>query len=354
MGRKIKVSESLGLQLKEFRTKYKIKGKDIAELLGKSPAYISKLEKGQILQIEKDELVKITNYITKSDDGYFIFCERIAEKADAKQLDQSIWLLNFDFVDRKLPVSNELVEDIKKKMLEVEMTPEKLAEYINQNEDLGIDFLLEHRIDPNSIEKNVWMPYQEADSIEHPHSFIYLEIKSEEIRSFINSEIKKCAYMLPYVIMYHIFKLEHKREGCILDDKIRNVCDKEAEEFLLKHKFYSLSVMARCKKQSDSEEEYTKILSDFDVTNREYISTILNEIAFLSNYDVSYTNDKLKKIVENMKECDSSFVLAYMSLSLVSIKDLQTSIKKKFLKDVVELIDKYSNITETGENIERY
>ena len=64
MGRKIKLSENIGLQLKEFRTKYKVKGKDIAELLGKSPAYVSKLEKGQIQQIEKDELVKITNYIT--------------------------------------------------------------------------------------------------------------------------------------------------------------------------------------------------------------------------------------------------------------------------------------------------
>lgn len=35
MGRKIKLSENIGLQLKEFRTKYKVKGKDIAELLGK-------------------------------------------------------------------------------------------------------------------------------------------------------------------------------------------------------------------------------------------------------------------------------------------------------------------------------
>ena len=55
-----------------------------------------------------------------------------------------------------------------------------------------------------------------------------------------------------------------------------------------------------------------------------------------------------------MENCDSSFVLAYMSLSLVGIKDLQTSIKRKFLQDVVELIKEYSNMAETGENIERY
>ena len=64
-------------------------------------------------------------------------------------------------------------------------------------------------------------------------------------------------------------------------------------------------------------------------------------------------NEKLKSIVENMEKCDSSFVLAYMSLSLIGIKDLQTSIKKNFLQDVVNLIKEYSIMADTGENIER-
>ena len=96
MGRKIKLSENIGLQLKEFRTKYKVKGKDIAELLGKSPAYVSKLEKGQIQQIEKDELVKITNYITQSNEGYYLFCEKIAETADAKELDHDCRVIKME------------------------------------------------------------------------------------------------------------------------------------------------------------------------------------------------------------------------------------------------------------------
>lgn len=354
MGRKIKLSESIGLQLKEFRTKYQVKGKDVAELLGKSPAYISKLEKGQIQQIEKEELVKITNYITQSDDGYYLFCEKIAEKADAKELDHDIWLLNFDLVDRKIPVTNELVEEVKQRMIALGISSEELATYINQNEDLNFEFLLEHKIDPNLIEKNIWVPYQEADSIEHPHTLIFLEVESEKIEAFIQGKIKKCEYIFPYAIMYHLLKWVYKKQGTILDDALCDSCKIEAEDILLKHKFYSLSVQARCSAQSSSEEEYIKLLNEFDIDNMEYISAILAEISFLSKYDVSYTNEKLKSIVENMKECHSSFVLAYMSLSLVGIKDLQTSIKKKFLQDVVELIKEYSHMTETGENIERY
>ena len=108
------------------------------------------------------------------------------------------------------------------------------------------------------------------------------------------------------------------------------------------------------KKAGESQEEYEKILNEFDINNMEYISAILSEISFLSKYDVSYTNEKLKSIVENMEKCDSSFVLAYMSLSLIGIKDLQTSIKKNFLQDVVNLIKEYSIMADTGENIERY
>ena len=354
MSRKIKFSESIGLQLKEFRTKYKVKGKDVAELLGKSSAYITKLEKGEIQQIEKDELVKITNYITQSDDGYYLFCEKIAEKADVKELEHDIWLLNFDLVDRKIPVTSELVEEIKRRMIELNVSSEELAGYINQNEDLSFEFLLEHKIDPNLAEKNVWMPYQEADSIENPHTLIFLEVESEKIEAFTDGKIKKCEYIFPFAIMYHLLKWEHKNQGEVLDETLCDSCKVEAEEILLRHKFYSLSVQARCSLQSNSEEEYFKILNDFDIDNMKYISTILAEISFLSQYDVSYTNEKLKSIVDNMEKCDSSFVLAYMSLPLIGIKDLQTSIKKNFLQDVGELIKEYSNMTETGENIERY
>ncbi len=354
MARKIKFSESIGLQLKEFRTTYQVKNKDIADMLGKSPAYITKLEKGQIQQIDKSELVKITNFITQSDDGYYMFCEKIAERADAKELEHDIWLLNFDLVDRIIPVNSGLVNDIKQRMEDLEITSEDLASYINQNEDLSFEFLLEHKIDPNQIEKNVWVPYKEADSLECSHSLIFLEVKKERIQSFIEGNIQKCEYIFPFAIIYHLLKFSHKKQGEILDDKLSDSCKIEAEEILLKYKFYSLAVQARYSAQSSSEEEYIKILNEFDVDNMKYISTILGAISFLSKYDISYTNEKLKSIVENMEECDPSFVLAYMSLSLVAIRDLQSSIKRNFLQDVSGLIKEYSEMTENGENIERY
>lgn len=354
MMHKIKFSESLGLQLKEFRTQYQIKGKDVASLLGKSPAYISKLEKGQIRQIEKKELVKITNFISQSEDGYILFCEKIAEKANLEELEHNILLLNFDLMERRLPVNKDIIDIIKDKMEEVSVSAEDLSIYINQNEDLGSDFFLEHKIDATTIEKNTWLPYQEADSIEYPHSFIILEYKAQRIEDFLNGNIRKCEYMFPYAMLYHLLKLQYKRQGEFFNDFLIDKCKIETEEILSKNKFYSLSVQARFSSQSTSEEEYKKLLSKFDIDNMEYVSELLDGIEFLSKYDIEYTNSKLKNIVNNFKESDLSFSLAFMAIPLISMKDLQPSLKREFLNEVNMLVQKYASMTVSNENIEKY
>ena len=351
---KIKLSKSIGLQLKEFRMQHQIKAKDVAYFIGKSPAYISKLEKGQITQINKKELVKITNYITNSDEGYYLFCEKIANTAKPKELEQDIFLLNFDLIDRKLPVSNELVNEIKKRMKSLNVSLEDLTTYINQNEDLGPNFLSEHRININSIEKNIWIPYQEADFTETSRNFILLEYKKERIERFINGELHKCEYMFPFAILHHLLKISCKREGKTLNDNLIKKCQDEAEQILLKYKFYSLAIQSRLSVQSNTEEEYKKLLSNFDIDNMEYISQILNGIQFLSSYDVEYTNQKLKVIVENFEKCDVSFSLAFMATPLLGIKELQPSMKKEFLNEVIKLIDKYAEFANLNNNIEKY
>lgn len=351
---KIRLSDSLGLQLKEFRMQHQVKAKDIADFIGKSPAYVSKLEKGQIKQISKKELVKITNFITSSDDGYYLFCEKIASIANPKEFERDTLLLNFDLIERKLPISNEVINELRERMEVLNISSQDLAKHINLNEDLGSDFLLEHKIDINAIEKNIWIPYQEADFTETSRNFILLEYNPERIEKFINGKIQKCEYMFPFAMLYHLLKTSYKIKGKILDENLIKSCQEEAEQILLKHKFYSLSVQSRFGAQSNTKEEYKKLLSNFDVDNMEYISQILNGIHFLSSYDVEYTNKKLKAIVDNFKECDPSFSLAFMATPLLGIKKLQTSFKKEFLNEVLKLVEKYSELANTNENVEKY
>ena len=96
------------------------------------------------------------------------------------------------------------------------------------------------------------------------------------------------------------------------------------------------------------------MLNESDINNAKYVMDIIKVIKYLSEYDVEYTNKKLKIIAENLKNNDTTFAFAYMALSLQGLNDLQTSLKKNFLEEIKVLIDKYSNLTETVDNMEKY
>ena len=349
---KIKFSDFLGAQLKEFRMQYKKKAVDVAKYMDKSPAYISKLEKGQIQQIEKKELVKMANFITGVEDGYIIFCEKIAQNIDADELEKEIWYLNFDLMERQLPITEAVIKLIKENMANLNVSPTELANYINENEDLGKDFFAEHDINPETVDKNVWLPYREADSAEVRRSFIYINYDEKRIEDFIEGKIDKCEYMFPYVMLYHLLKIYYKLNGDVHNDKMIDTCKQETEEILLSNKFYSISVQYSMRKKMETEEEYQNALSKFDLENKGLISRFLNEINFLSNYDVKYTNERLEKIVDNF-DGDPSFALGFMSLPLFKLKDLSSTRKREFLKEINENIKRYCEMTQEVD-IEKY
>lgn len=354
MSLKIKLSETIGLRLKEFRTQYKVKAKDVAEMLGKSPAYISKLEKGQIQQIEKTEFAKILNFITQEDDGYYQFFEKFAEKADIKELENDLAFWNFDMLERKIPINNELIALIKKIMSDLGVSVHTLTNYINENEDLDADFLREYDLNPAEVEKNVWHAVTDVNNIQKVFNYIFLEYSEEKIEKLLSGEIKKCEYMFIYAIVYHLLKMKYKKEGKEYNNTLIEECNSEAEQILVNYKFYSLTVKNRFLSQTETLEEYNNLLNEFDIDNAKYVMDIIEVIKFLSEYDVEYTNDKLKVIVENLKENDTTFALAYMAISLQGLNDLQTGLKREFLKEIKEIINKYSNMAETVDNIERY
>lgn len=53
MGRKIKLSESIGLQLKEFRTKYKVKVKILLSCWGKARHIFQNLRKVKFSKLKR-------------------------------------------------------------------------------------------------------------------------------------------------------------------------------------------------------------------------------------------------------------------------------------------------------------
>lgn len=354
MNQKMDFNPETGQALKEFRMQHKIKAKDVASILDKSPAYISKLEKGQIQQIPIEDFIKITNFITKDEDGYDQFCNFMLSKVTRKELEEGIFWTNFDEVVRRIPITKELIYAVKEKMNTLNITEEELTEYINQNEDLTEQFYTERNIDLEKVEKNIWHAYYDEKNMDYIGSYFIFDIKTKTVKEALSGHLKKSSYMLMFGIVYHLFKLEKKSNGEAIDEKCQRACRDLAEQFLLSYKFYTVWMETKVKSQSSNEEEYNKLLSDFDLKNKEYVTELLDAIDFLSKLDIDYTNEKLRVIIDNFKGGDETFVLAFMAISLKDIQELQTATKRQFLSDIKTLIKEYKEKANTKEMVEKY
>lgn len=340
---KLYIDSDFGHQLKDFRTQYKVKAKDVAVYMGKSAAYISKLEKGEIHHIDREEFVKMTNYISQSEKGYELFCERIIGTMDYEDLDQSTLVNNFDWNERTLPVPDGYCEYVQRKISELNIEILELANYINKNDDLDEEFIREQNIDLISVEKNVWIPYKEADSNNIIRNYIVVEISEQEIKDIIRKEVKKATYLYLYVILYHVFKWQEAKKQLVLNDSVRTNIKRKTTNKLNEFKIYTLSDKTKALSQAHNETEAVQVLNAFDIKNQELVRKLLTGIYYLSEQDVEYANEKLEGIIKNL-ERTPSFSLAYMALPLEKILDAPYNVKREFLDSVIELIEKCSKI----------
>lgn len=339
---KLQIDEEFGLQLKDFRNQYQVKAKDVAAYMDKSAAYVSKLEKGEIHQIDKDEFVKMVNFISSSEDGYQLFCERIIGTMNPEALDSSIVANNFDWLDRTLPIPEEYCIYVKKKFQECDISICEFADYINKNDDLDNKFLKEQKIDLMSVEKNTWFPYYEADSNRVRRLCIIVEITPEDIEEIIQRKTAKTTYLFLYVILYHIYKIQELNKQLFLEESTRVNIKRKTTNKLNEFKIYTLSDKAKFISQARNETELQKILNSFDIKNQELMRELIGGISYLSEQDVEYTNNKLEGVIANLRE-DPSFSLSYMALPLERLFNMSYKVKKDFLEGVIELIQKCSN-----------
>lgn len=348
---KIDMSTELGLRIKELRLKSKVKAKDLAVFINKSPAYISKLENGEIKQIEDSIFRNIINFITKDENGYEDFMERISEDISPDELEESILFFNFDRIHRKIPVPEELFELISNKMTKLDISASKLIEYVNMNEDLDEVFFLENSINKSDCEENVWIPYKEVnDGESYTSMFILLNYSPELLTDLLTKKIDKSDYTFIYAIIYHLLKYENKLQQ---DKQPTQKLKEETEEILHSYKFYTIAQRRSFSEISKSIEEYDRLLSDFDKNNMNLVNQLLQPIKLISDYDVKYANSKLLNIVNNM-EIDPSFSLSFMALPIKELKSVNASIKREFLREVEQLIEIYKDKKEPEMVVEKY
>lgn len=348
---KIDISPELGQRIREFRLRSGIRAKELAQYIGKTPAYITKLEKGDFKTMDEDSLQKIVAYVTSDEGGYERFIDDFLASASEDELKSQLDIMHFDMLERSIPVPKTLVTYINTKLQTLDISIRELVQYINENDDYDEAFFTQHGLDRAAIKFNSFYPLPgEGPSGGTIKTFILYKLSEPKVRAILSSHITACPHVILFAIVYNLLKLEHGGKQPVAEQwRLKS----ETTRILTENKFYTILDRSRAFSKSSVPAEYTDFLSSYDKDNFTLINDIFERLEYLSNYNVIYTNEKLAGIASNLNE-DASFALGFMALPIAKLAGLTVSQKKEFLEQIRGQIDDFLSMASSCNAVELY
>lgn len=348
---KIDIPPELGQRLREYRLKSGIRGKAVAQYIGKTPAYISKLEKGDFKSIDEEALHKIVNYITGDENGFERFIDDFLASASEDDIQSQLDIMRFDMLERVLPVSESLVDYINAQIHELGIDVQYLVDYINKNDDYDESFLERHGLDSSTIQYNYFYSLSgEQSEMDDPKTFILYRLSAVNVRSILTRRTTVSPHFIIFALVYNLLKLKN---GGAQPEAEQWRLKSEASGILTENKFYTIFDRSRAFSASTQPSDYIDFLNSYDKEVYSRIDEIFDQIEYLANYNVVYANEKLEGIAKNMNE-DASFALSFMSLPVSKLSMLSVSQKKRFLEITSTLIDDYLSTVGSNTAVELY
>ena len=342
------VTQELADMLRSIRLQNKIQSKVLAEHIGKSPAYISKLENGNIQTIDTHELHSILQFIS-SDSSPDDIAEKIYAslkfKYTKKEIEEQLWFTNFDTVERQIPIPESLVDDINAHMELYNITREQLLRRINANEALT-----EEENNDDSISCNQWY---HQDRVGGRDRSIKIRISSAQLDAILDKKVDVSSYVFVLSIIFYAFKVEQFGDRVIISDEEYRDLMTNATNALNQHKFFSIAERDALLFEKETQDEIFELLSSFDRDNIEIVNDILSGFKFATEYNIKDTNVQLNNFRENMR-WDLGFMIKLISLDYKALEKTSVSNKRNLIAAIEKLITDYSQMPENMNKIETY
>lgn len=337
---KIKVTPELAQYLKSLRTDNRIASKELALKIEKSPAYITKLEKGEIKNLDFQSLYEIlsaiySNDISKAEKEWNNIMEKYNDfiSVGVEEKNRKVAELNFDTVYRKIPLPSKLSDYILEQVESLGMTISDLVQCINSN------LPIKDIIDNNDVqeENNKWFLFNDEP-------IIIMNLNADDIDKMLHTEEATVNYVTIESMLLNIYILQGKS----IDDAHSMAINKMTD-----FKFYSLREKYRAMSKARSKKERDELMDDNTIKNNLYVNRILKIVKLVSDYDIKYANAKLERFADNI-DFDMGFTFAYLGIDLTPLRNLTVDKRKEFLKEIEKIVEKYSTAEQTNENVLLY
>lgn len=346
---KVEVSPILADSIKTLRMQKNVSARTIASAIDRSPSYFSKIENGIIKSIDKAELDKIFTVIAGDDRSLDKQIDSLYAtlkiKYSAEEIEADIWFLNYDTVQRLIPIPSELISDLNSRIVQAHISIDYLVERINGNDDLP----LEYRSN-TEYSVNEWHTYGDGSSGE---PYIKMFVSVPEIQSILNGATKSSNYVVMLGIAYYLKKIEEYQDKRDLPPDQSRIMMEYAINYLNSYKFYSLTEKQKLLNLATSNEERQRILTSFDRENLNLITEMLEGFQVFSEMNVEFTNKQLSAFIANL-HWDSGFMLHIIGAPFSELDKISFTLKQEMLKEIRSIVKKYQEIPEKEKNIEIY
>lgn len=334
---KFVVTQNMGAALRNLRQKRNIKAIDVAKSIDKTGAYISKLEKGILNTIERDDFLNIVKTLSKNENEFNEAIELLLKDTSMEfskeEADNEEWKMNVDLFYRKFSIPQEYLSIVRKKITDLNISIPELVSYINANSDLYSNEKFDKTL-LDSSDKNRWI-------FNNGNSFIVVEVTEDDLESVIYKDGVATNYSMLLCILVSLFRLEkyshdeaYKEAHKILSDlKIQTLTEKEAIMKAYDKKNEMHTVLDQ-RENSELPEEDRKLLT--------FLYSFTKRVnSFAQMHDVEYVNKRMSTMTDNLKN-DPILFMGYIGINLEKLKDCDFQIKKEFVKAVKDLVEEYS------------
>lgn len=345
---KTPVTLELANTLKALRIQKNIPAKDLAERIGRSSAYITKLEKGEAKSIDNDLLDSILSFLTDGDTEGDELVEKIyairKQYPSDKEIEEQLWFVNYDTVLRRLPIPEKLILFLNDKIVANAIDRSVLLKRINDNEALSSE-----EKNDESIEFNRWFSPKKNNNAQS----IKILLEENDFINILDRKVTFASYIFVFAISFYTLKIEKFGEQVIISEEENIELMRDTTSLLNEYKFYSLAEKSKKIAAAETQEQINEIWNSFDTENQEILSDILSGFKVASELDIQITNDRLKKFSANM-HWDIWFMLKLISRSYSDLDELSATMKKEFLNEIETLILKYKELPKAQKSIETY
>lgn len=340
---KFTVTEVLVSYIKDIRKEKNITVTSFAHSIGKSKSYVTKFDNCEFKTLTLEDFHKIfealcldcPDEIEAAIDNYFL--SLIKNEYASKNIDLLIDISNYSNLVKKVSIPENLILKLNNMIKSKNITIHEIVECANANEPV------KHYSNFNLVEFNEYVPVPVSDSTEPMSSYIKIHLDENTITSILERSIIESNYFTLLAFANAYYRLELSKHNTEFDeDTINTIAGISAHNLLFNFQLYALEDYFKIKQSEENIEKLTNNLLAVPHSIQSTLGSYMNLVSHIYIQNPFYTEDKILGLRKNLK-ADASFYFAAQDLPFYKIKDLNTDTKKKLLKEIETLIDRYAN-----------